>query len=93
MNSYNSTRYVEDGSYVRLKSLTLSYNFRNNWMSRFGIDGLSVYATGNNLLTFTKYSGYDPEVNYAGNSSTQIGIDYGTYPQNKSYILGLNLSF
>lgn len=92
-NSYNSTRYIEDGSYLRLKSLTLSYTFKNTWTKKFGVENISIYGTGNNLLTFTKYSGYDPEVNYAGNSSTQIGIDYGTYPQNKSYLIGLNLTF
>jgi hypothetical protein len=52
-----------------------------------------VYVTGQNLLTFTKYSGFDPEVNAFGSSSTTLGVDYGTYPQARSIIVGLNVEF
>jgi TonB-linked SusC/RagA family outer membrane protein len=92
----NSTRFVEDGSYLRVKSVTLSYNVNTSPLEKIGINKLSVYATGQNLLTWTNYSGYDPEVNayaIAGGKGTEIGIDYGTYPQSRTIILGLNVSF
>lgn len=91
-NVRNSSRFVEDGSYIRLKSLTLSYKILNNSQKK-AINKMSVYVTGQNLLTFTKYSGFDPEVNAYGNSATEMGIDYGTYPQSRSIIVGLNVEF
>jgi hypothetical protein len=57
------------------------------------ISRLSIYVTGQNLLTFTGYSGFDPEVNAYGNSAVEMGIDYGTYPQARSIIVGLNVEF
>ncbi len=92
-NVYNSSRFVEDGSYIRLKSLTLSYKVLDNGSRIKGIRNLSVYVTGQNLLTFTNYSGFDPEVNAFGASSTALGVDYGTYPQARSVIIGLNVEF
>ncbi|MBX7183488.1 MAG: SusC/RagA family TonB-linked outer membrane protein, partial [Bacteroidia bacterium] len=90
-NVYNSSRFIEDGSYIRLKSVTLSYDF--NMEKIKAIKKLSVYATAQNILTFTKYSGFDPEVNAFGNSATALGVDYGTYPQSVSVILGANVEF
>ncbi len=72
-NVRNSTRFVEDGSYLRLKSVTLTYNFNPKLFKKAGISRLSVYTTGQNLLTFTKYSGFDPEVNAFGLSATELG--------------------
>ena len=92
-NVRNSTRFLEDGSYVRLKSITLSYRLIDKPSRKTGIQRLSVYLTGNNLLTFTGYSGFDPEVNAYGNSAVEAGIDYGTYPQSRSLMLGLNVEF
>jgi hypothetical protein len=92
-NVRNSTRFVEDGSYVRLKAITLSYKIFDNSKKIKGAPKLSVYATGQNLLTFTKYSGFDPEVNAYGQSAVEAGIDYGTYPQAMTFIIGLNLEF
>ena len=92
-NVRNSTRFVEDGSYIRLKSITLSYNFNPEKLKRAGIGKLSVYTTGQNLLTFTKYSGFDPEVNAFGTSATELGVDYGTYPQARTLTAGLNVEF
>jgi TonB-linked SusC/RagA family outer membrane protein len=92
-NVRNSSRFVEDGSYVRLKSITFSYKLLEN-NSRFkAIRKLSLYVTGQNLITLTNYSGFDPEVNAFGNSATELGIDYGTYPQARSLILGINVEF
>jgi TonB-linked SusC/RagA family outer membrane protein len=92
-NVRNSSRFVEDGSYIRLKSITLSYNFNPEKLKRAGIGKLSVYTTGQNLLTFTKYSGFDPEVNAFGTSATELGVDYGTYPQARTLTAGLNVEF
>lgn len=92
-NVRNSTRFVEDGSYVRLKAVTLTYNINPAGLKRLGIEKLSVYSTGQNLLTFTNYSGFDPEVNAFGRSATELGIDYGTYPQARTLIVGLNVDF
>jgi len=90
-NVNNSSRFIEDGSYIRLKSVTLSYDFN---MERIkAIKKLSVYATAQNILTLTKYSGFDPEVNAFSNIPTALGVDYGTYPQSVSVILGANVEF
>jgi hypothetical protein len=92
-NVRNSTRFVEDGSYVRLKSVTLSYRLLQNNPRFAFINNASLYVTGRNLITLTKYSGFDPEVNAYGNSAVEMGIDYGTYPQSRSIVVGLNVEF
>jgi TonB-linked SusC/RagA family outer membrane protein len=92
-NSRLSTRFVEDGSYLRMKALTLSYNLPESLIKRANMQHIKLYATGENLFTITDYSGFDPEVNAFGGSNTTMGVDYGTYPQTRNLILGLNLSF
>lgn len=92
-NIHNSSRFVEDGSYLRLKSLTLSYSLPKRILSALRMRELQLYATGQNLLTFTRYSGFDPEVNAYGASSVALGVDYGTYPQSRTCILGLKFGF
>lgn len=89
----NSTYFVEDGSYLRLKNISLSYNFSGKWMKKIGISRLQPYFTATNLLTWTKYKGMDPEVNQYGNSGAVQGVDYGTYPHCRSYVVGLNVEF
>ncbi|MDL2305250.1 SusC/RagA family TonB-linked outer membrane protein [Bacteroides sp. OttesenSCG-928-D19] len=92
-NIHNSTRFVEDGSYLRLKTVSLSYNFNREWLKKLRLSKLQLYATAQNLLTFTNYKGYDPEVNAYGSSAVAQGVDYGTYPQSKSIVFGLNVEF
>lgn len=92
-NVRNSTRFIEDGSYIRLKSATLSYMVLSDNPKFKAIRRLSVYVTGQNLITLTKYSGFDPEVNAFGSSAVSMGIDYGTYPQSRSVVFGLNVEF
>ncbi|HZV69970.1 MAG TPA: TonB-dependent receptor [Saprospiraceae bacterium] len=92
-NVLNSSRFVEDGSYLRLKSVTLAYSIGNRILDRLNLQKLSVYVTGQNLLTFTGYSGFDPEVNAFGRSATELGIDYGTYPQSRTVTFGVNVEF
>ncbi|MCU4175318.1 SusC/RagA family TonB-linked outer membrane protein [Carboxylicivirga sp. N1Y90] len=92
-NSRISTRFIEDASYMRIKTLTLSYDLPHKLLSKVKIGGIKVYATGENLFTFTNYSGFDPEVNAYGGSNVYKGIDYGTYPQTRNIIFGLNVTF
>jgi len=84
-----SNQFLEDGSYLKIKTLTLSYYFPK--LKLKSLTGLKVYVTGQNLLTYTKYKGYDPEVSYRGASNLEIGEDYGGYPQAKSILFGLSL--
>ncbi|HEY0896870.1 MAG TPA: TonB-dependent receptor [Sphingobacteriaceae bacterium] len=96
-NSY----YLEDASFLKMRSLQIGYTLPTATMSRFGIKKLRVYAQGANLFTITKYSGLDPELTPSGSNLNQngqqtaaFGIDYGNYPNNqKSFLLGVNLSF
>jgi len=92
-NSLLSTRFLEDGSYVRIKTLSLSYAIPKNILRSVRLSSARVYVTAENLYTFTKYTGYDPEVNAFGNSNLAQGIDYGTYPQPRNIIFGIDLSF
>lgn len=92
-NLYASTRWIEDGSFVKVKNVTLSYDFKLPALKKIGINKLQIFATASNLFTFTKYSGFDPEVNQYGDSSTVLGIDFGTYPQSRSFVGGFNLEF
>jgi TonB-linked SusC/RagA family outer membrane protein len=86
-----SDQYVEDGSYLRLKNLQLGYTFPDDKLENLKIKNLRIYIGAKNLLTFTKYSGFDPEVNET--SILEKGFDRGTYPQSRSYVFGLNLAF
>lgn len=88
-----SDYFVENGSYLRLKDLTIAYEFKGEWMKKIGMSRLQPYFTAQNLLTFTKYMGIDPEVNQYGNSGSVQGVDYGTYPQTRSFVLGINIEF
>jgi TonB-linked SusC/RagA family outer membrane protein len=92
-NINNSSRFVEDGSYLRIKNITLAYDFAPKFLTKMHLSKLQVYATGQNLLTLTRYSGYDPEVNAYGGHSVAMGVDYGTYPQSKAIVFGLNVEF
>ncbi|TGE23579.1 SusC/RagA family TonB-linked outer membrane protein [Hymenobacter metallicola] len=92
-NNRFSTRFVEDGSYVRLKNVTLAYNLPLTLVQKAHFSGLRLYVTGQNLLTWTDYSGYDPEVSADPFSNTGFGRDFGVYPQARTYTIGLNASF
>ena len=88
-----SDYFIEDGSYIRLKDLTIAYDFSGAWMKKIGMTKLQPYFSAQNLLTLTRYMGMDPEVNQYGNSGTVQGLDYGTYPQTRSFVLGINIEF
>lgn len=81
-----SDRWVEDGSYLKFKTLTFSYNFGNSIKY---VKNLKLYLTGQNLFTWTNYRGYDPEVSYRGASTLEAGEDFGGYPQSKTFMIGV----
>ena len=85
MNRENSSRFVEDGSYFRLKNIQIGYTLPKNITQKIHCSRLRFYVTATNLFTITKYSGYDPEVG--------SGVDYGNYPQSRTFTFGLNANF
>ena len=93
VNARYSDRFLEDGSYVRLKNLTLAYNLPTSLIRHAALSNLRLYVTGQNLVTWTHYSGYDPEVSSDPFSTTGQGRDFGVYPQSRTYTVGLNASF
>ena len=84
-NTESSTRFIEDGSYLRLKNLQIGYTLPQHITQKFRCNRLRFYATASNLFTITKYKGYDPEVGG--------GVDYGNYPQSRTFTFGLNANF
>ncbi|GAB4054353.1 TonB-dependent receptor [Spirosoma litoris] len=92
-NNRFSTRFLESGTYTRLKNLTVAYNFQSKLLQRLSISSARLYLTGQNLLTFTSYTGYDPEVSADPFSSVGFGRDYGVYPQARTYTVGVNVNF
>lgn len=92
-NARSSSRFVEDGSYVRIKNAVLGYNVPASAVRRIGFGSLRVYVQGQNLKTWTDYSGFDPEVNFSGSQSITRGIDFYTLPQARTFTVGLNVGF
>jgi len=92
-NTNMSSRYIEDGSYLRIKNIALGYNFDKKLMKSLHLESLRIYANIQNLYTLTKYTGFDPEVGVSTTSSNVYGSDNGRYPSPQVYTFGLNLSF
>jgi len=96
-NTRYSTRFLEDGSYTRLKNVQLGYTLPKNALAKYGFSAARVFISGVNLLTFTNYQGLDPEMtvsnNAAGQGDGSAGLDWGTYPAARSYNIGVNLTF
>jgi TonB-dependent starch-binding outer membrane protein SusC len=84
-------RMIEDGSFVKLRNVTLTYNLPKTLVSRVGINNANIYLQGNNLLVFTKYSGFDPEANQMGGSATLLPINTNYYPATRNFMLGLQI--
>ena len=82
--------WLEDGTYLRLKNITLGYTFPVRWTGKIGISSLRLYVSAQNPLTFTNYEGYDPEI---GGSITSRGLDRGNYPVSSFYMGGININF
>ena len=99
-NKQPSTRFLEDGAYTRLKNLQIGYTLPAKISQKIGSSMVRIYVAGQNLLTFTKYPGLDPEQQTSDNVNNEqfrgdvaVGIDWGTYPSAKTYTVGLNVSF
>lgn len=88
-----STRQIEDGSYLRLKNLQIAYNLSSSVIRFLKVQSVRVYASAQNMVTWTNYSGFDPEVNRFGQDSRSQGFDYSGYPAAKTLFFGLNVSF
>lgn len=96
INGTETSRWVEDASFIRLKTLQLSYSFDKNkmtFMDKAGIDNISLFFSGTNLFTITDYTGYDPEVAAFPNLDHTLGVDFSVYPAQKTYTFGLKLNF
>ena len=93
--TYCKDTYIEDGSYLRISELTLSYNLPKRWVAKIGISNLRVYAGIRNLWVFTGYTGYDPDVNSISGSTGDLlqGVDNGSYPRSRIYSMGIDISF
>lgn len=85
--------YIEDGSYAKLKNITLGYTLSQGIVSRIHAKQLRIYVSAQNLFIITGYSGYDPEVNFYDQDNTKQGIDYGAYPPSRTFLAGLNVTF
>jgi hypothetical protein len=94
-----SSRWVENGSYLKARQITLAYNFKGRWLEEIGVTRLRPYLTLQNIFTITGYKGYSPELNATSNYgsgsnvATQMGFDHGTYPQAKGFTFGINATF
>ncbi len=88
-----SSRYLEDGSFFRIKNITLAYNFPKKLLSKLRMQGLKVYASVDNLATFTKFSGMDPEIDLQGSSYNLAGMYSSPYPVGRTFMFGVDLTF
>nr|WP_320117422.1 TonB-dependent receptor [uncultured Marinifilum sp.] len=93
-NSRVSDRFIEDGSFLKIQNVTLAYTFDKNQLARLSfVNKLRVYATVQNLYTFTDYSGYDPEIGAYNQNSLLMGVDNGRYPVPRTFMMGVNVEF
>jgi TonB-linked SusC/RagA family outer membrane protein len=92
-NAVVSDRLVEDASYIRLKNISLGYVLPKNLLKQAGVEKIRLFASGQNLLTLTGYSGYDPEANTYEQNSLYQGVDFGVYPASKGWTAGIEISF
>ena len=90
-NSLDSDRFLENGSYLRMKNISIGYNFKKSWLINIGVENLRIYAAGNNLITFTSYSGLDPD--FVNTNIWNSGTDNFSYPNTRSVMFGLDLTF
>ncbi len=91
-NNFLSSRFLEDGSFLRLKNVSVGYNLPKTLINRYKITNTRIYASATNLWTLTRYSGADPEVSTLDGSTTAQGIDFFTFPQIKTFVVGVSIS-
>lgn len=87
-----SNRFIEDGSFLRLKTVTFGYSFKADLLAKLHVKQLRIYVSAQNLHTWTKYKGYDPEVSSFEQNNTLQGIDFGAYPNSRTFLAGLNIT-
>ena len=88
-----SDKYVEDGSYIRLQNISLSYTLPHTWLKNVFLNNVKIYCNIQNLFTITKYDGFDPEVGSLRGTALLNGVDYSRYPSPRIYTVGLNVQF
>jgi hypothetical protein len=92
-----SSQFIEDGSFINMKNIALSYITNNKFLEKVGVSRIRLYASAENLFILTRYTGFDPESTASplsvNNQDADVGIDYNSYPINRSITFGLNLSF
>ncbi|MCV9389289.1 SusC/RagA family TonB-linked outer membrane protein [Reichenbachiella ulvae] len=95
VRQYVRSEFIEDGSFVRLENVTLSYSFDSKFLDKAGLRNLKVYVAGNNLFVWTKYSWFDPEVNSTWGTASKVGFgkDQGAYPRARVFRVGINFGF
>lgn len=92
-NQRMSDRWIEDGTYLRIQNVSLTWNVPEKWAKACAMQSARIYFNVQNLYTFTKYSGYDPEIGAYNQSSLLQNIDRGRYPTPRTYTLGINVTF
>jgi TonB-linked SusC/RagA family outer membrane protein len=92
VQNFFSDQYIEDGSFLRLGSLSIGYTLPESFTQRFHVQKLRIYVSGSNLFCLTRYSGYDPEVNCRRSTPLTPGVDCSAYPKSRSYIVGVNIT-
>ena len=88
-----SSEWLENGSYLRLQTLTLGYTLPKNWLTKVHVDKIRLYLTATNLFTITGYSWFDPEVNAFGSDASRRGVDVYSYPSSRTFSLGMKVDF
>ena len=93
LNNVPSSAWVEDGSFVKLKNISIGYTLPASFLSKYSISRIRAYISSQNLFIITKYTGLDPEIGIQGGNATQNGVDAGTYPSSRFFTFGLNVTF
>jgi TonB-dependent starch-binding outer membrane protein SusC len=93
LNTRDSDRFIEDGSYIRLKNVVLGFTLPSSLSDKMGFRSTRIYLQGQNVLTSTDYTGFDPEVNYGGQTAITRGTDFYTMPQARTFTFGVNVGF
>jgi TonB-dependent starch-binding outer membrane protein SusC len=93
LNNVPSSVWIEDGSFLKLKNVSVGYTLPASLLNRYSISRVRVYVSSQNLFTITKYTGLDPEIGMQGGSATQNGVDNGTYPSSRYFTFGVNVTF
>jgi hypothetical protein len=93
INNVPSSVWIENGSFIKLKNLSIGYTLPASLLNRFSISRIRIYASSQNLFVITKYTGLDPEIGIQGGNATQNGVDNGTYPSSRYFTFGLNVTF